>query len=134
MARRQLRRWNDERVALEGELIEHSNALQYALKELKEGQKEVHERGWRRAIIEKNIVERMKEVRPYWDGTPFMKKPEQEQWKAFVAENWEPSIQKFLGRLQEDSVASSISGEDGGVGFEIESDEGEEHGGDEHSE
>jgi hypothetical protein len=117
---------------LEGELIEHSNALQYALKELKEGQKEIQERGWRRAIIEKNIVGRMKEVRPYWDGTPFMKKPEQEHWKAFVAENWEPSIQKFLGRLQEDSLASSISGEDEAVGFEIEGNEGEEHGGEEH--
>ena len=119
---------------MEGELIEHSNALQYALKELKEGQKEIQERGWRRAIIEKNIVGRMKEVRSYWDGTPFMKKPEQEQWKAFVAENWEPSIQKFLGRLQEDSLASSISGEDEEVGFEIEGTEAEERGGDERSE
>ncbi|KIM40294.1 hypothetical protein M413DRAFT_176325 [Hebeloma cylindrosporum] len=134
IARRQLKRWNDERVALEDELAEHSNALQYALQELKEGQTEIHERGWRRAIIEKNIVARMKEVRPYWDGTPFMKKPEQEKWKAFVAENWEPSIQKFLGRLEEDSVASTISGEDEAVGFEIEGDEGDEHDGDEHGE
>jgi len=126
IARRQLKRWNDERVALEGELIEHSSALQYALKELGEGQREIQERGWRRAIIEKNIVGRMKEVRPYWDGTPFMQKPDQEQWKAFVAENWEPNIQKFLGRLQEDSVASSISGGDEEVGFEIEGDEADE--------
>jgi hypothetical protein len=103
--------------------MEHSDALHYAQKELKEGQKEIRERGWRRATIEKNIVGRMKEVRPYWDGTPFMKKHERQQWQSFVAENWEPKIQKFLGRMQEDSVASSISGEAEEAGFEIESDE-----------